>query len=84
MLPVTTGNPPVTMPAEKPTAPTRIFQVAPTTRDCLFYLPQTPHSAGMVVAMADGAVRQLSPSIAPSAFWGAVTPAKGETLGSEW
>lgn len=40
-------------------------------------LPQTPHR-GLLVAMADGAVRTVSPGVRPEVFWGAVTPAGGE------
>lgn len=84
VLPVTEGNPPVSMPSIRPGAfqePT--FQVAPRPGDCTMWLPQTPHSSGMVVALADGSVRQLAPGISPSLFWGAVTPNKGEILG-DW
>lgn len=47
---------------------------------CNYYLAQTPHPGGMLVALADGSVRQLHPGIAPAVYWGAVTPAGGETL----
>ena len=43
-------------------------------------MPQTPHASGMLVAMSDGSVRTLSPNIAPSVFWGAVTPSGGEVI----
>jgi prepilin-type N-terminal cleavage/methylation domain-containing protein/prepilin-type processing-associated H-X9-DG protein len=42
-------------------------------------LAQTPHPGGMLVAMADGSVRSVAPSINQQIFWGAVTPAGGET-----
>lgn len=51
--------------------------------DCDYRMPQTPHSAGMVIALADGSVRTVHPSVSPEVFWGAVTPAGNEALG-EW
>jgi prepilin-type N-terminal cleavage/methylation domain-containing protein len=59
---------------------TAIFQVAPSIAACDPGLPQTPHSGGMLVALMDGSVRQVSPSISPATFWGAVTPAGAEAL----
>jgi hypothetical protein len=38
----------------------------------------------MLVALADGSVRQLAPKIDEKIFWGAVTPAGGEFLGADW
>jgi len=31
--------------------------------------------------MMDGSIRTISPSISPTVFWSAVTPAGGETAG---
>jgi hypothetical protein len=50
---------------------------------CNVYLAQTPHPGGMLVALADGSVRQLRPNIDPTVYWGAVTPAGGEVL-ADW
>jgi prepilin-type N-terminal cleavage/methylation domain-containing protein len=41
-------------------------------------LAQTPHVGGMLVAMGDGSVRTIAPSVAEGIYWGAVTPAGGE------
>ncbi len=60
------------------------FQVAPTANKCDPRLAQTPHSAGMLVALADGSCRLLAPGISSNVYWGAVTPAGRESLGSEW
>ncbi|MDW8196386.1 MAG: DUF1559 domain-containing protein [Gemmataceae bacterium] len=81
--PVTTGNPPVTL-ANHPRI--TIFQVAPTppNEKCVPLVPQTPHTSGMLAAVGDGSVRTLSPAMSPATFWGAVTPAGGEVLGSDW
>jgi prepilin-type N-terminal cleavage/methylation domain-containing protein len=59
---------------------TGIFQVAPPIAACDPGLPQTPHSGGMLVALMDGTVRQLSPGISAATFWGAVTPDGSEVL----
>ena len=55
----------------------------PWQQACDENLTQTPHRSGMISARADGSVRTISPSVAPSIFWGAVTPAGGEVLG-DW
>jgi prepilin-type N-terminal cleavage/methylation domain-containing protein len=81
----------------RPSRPGAMFQVAPKpwrangSRDdrsplpgeCDPMLPQTPHQAGMLVALGDGSVRTLRPTMNPEVFWGAVTPAGGEVL-SDW
>jgi prepilin-type N-terminal cleavage/methylation domain-containing protein len=45
---------------------------------CDSRIPQTPHRGGMLAAMGDGSVRTISPGVAVTVFWGAVTPAGGE------
>lgn len=80
VFPITSGNPPVTTGSILG----RTFQVRPLMSECLPTIPQTPHSAGMVVGFADGSVRTLSPRISQETFWGAVTPASGELLGNDW
>jgi prepilin-type N-terminal cleavage/methylation domain-containing protein len=84
VVPETQGNPPVTKPSSTPKVPVKTFQVAPSMRACSSFIPQTPHTSGMLVAMADGGVRQLAPNISPSLFWSVVTPAGGEILGNDW
>jgi prepilin-type N-terminal cleavage/methylation domain-containing protein len=64
--------------------PTVTFQVRPRWEDCDHRMPQATHPAGLQVAMVDGSVRTISPSITPATFWAAVTPAGGEVLGSDW
>lgn len=72
--PVTTGSPPVS----RSSSPDVTFQVRPSLSECNPLLPQTPHSGGMIVALADGSVRTVAPQIANAMFWGMVTPAGGE------
>jgi prepilin-type N-terminal cleavage/methylation domain-containing protein len=74
--PETDGNPPVT----EPNRPGLTFQAAPALKACSPAMPQTPHRSGMVTAMADGSVHIVSPDVAPTIFWGAVTPAGGEVI----
>jgi prepilin-type N-terminal cleavage/methylation domain-containing protein len=80
VVPVTQGNPPVSRPSD----PGMTFQVAPPVKECYSRVPQTPHPGGMLVARADGSVRQIAPGISPTTFWGAVTPRGGEVLGHDW
>jgi hypothetical protein len=51
---------------------------------CDFRLAQTPHVGGMLVAMADGSVRTVAPTVSEQTFWAAVTPAAGDVLGGDW
>jgi prepilin-type N-terminal cleavage/methylation domain-containing protein len=79
-VPYTSGDPPVSVAATYSPPPGPTFQTAPTQAACYSGLAQTPHPSGMLVAMMDGSVRIISPSISESNFWGAVTPAGGETI----
>jgi len=83
VVPVTQGNPPVSGPSI-PNAGVATFQVAPRIKDCYPDSAQTPHSSGMLVAIADGSVRSLSGGISPATYWALVTPAAGDTPGSDW
>jgi prepilin-type N-terminal cleavage/methylation domain-containing protein len=81
--PVTSrGNPPLSIPAW---GQTLTFQVAPfpAASQCDPRLANTPHRSGMLVALGDGSARTIVAGIAPSVYWGAVTPAAGEISG-EW
>ena len=60
------------------------FQIRPKISDCDPRLAQTPHSSGMLVALGDGSVRTLSPGMAATTYWAAVTPASGEVNGADW
>jgi prepilin-type processing-associated H-X9-DG protein len=61
--------------------PSSGFQVTP--EQCDASLPQTPHRAGINVAMGDGSVRLVSPAVSPRTWFAANTPAGGEHLGKE-
>ncbi len=79
--PITEGSPPVT----RGLHPSRTFQLAPLPwPECDPGLPNSPHRSGMLAALADGSVRTLGRGMSETTFWGAVTPASGETLGPDW
>ncbi|HET6573077.1 MAG TPA: DUF1559 domain-containing protein [Fimbriiglobus sp.] len=44
----------------------------------------TAHPGGIVVGLADGSIRTLSPGVSGTTWWNAVTPSGGEVLGSDW
>jgi prepilin-type N-terminal cleavage/methylation domain-containing protein/prepilin-type processing-associated H-X9-DG protein len=81
LTPVTSGNPPVSMARFRPDA---TFQICPPLSRCDASVAQTPHPGGMVTGFADGSVRILGRGIAPSIFWGAVTPASGEIINCDF
>jgi hypothetical protein len=60
------------------------FQVQPTPGNCDPTRASTAHAGGMLVCLADGSVRTLSPSLSDATWWAAVTPSGGEVLGSDW
>jgi type II secretory pathway pseudopilin PulG len=64
--------------------PGRTFQTTPPLNGCDPSIPQTPHVGGMLVALADGAVRVVASGIAEHVFWAAVTPNGGEAAGQDW
>lgn len=57
------------------------FQVRPKgITDCDSRIPQATFESGLLVAFADGSVRTIRHSIAPSVFWGQITPNGGEVI----
>ncbi|MBX9582438.1 MAG: DUF1559 domain-containing protein [Gemmataceae bacterium] len=96
VYPITSGSPP----AARPSRPGVTFQVrprlwtpepvvsgpwrSPVGDECDTAVPQTPHPAGMLVALFDGSVRTVRPGVSPETFWAAVTPAGQEVLGNDW
>jgi prepilin-type N-terminal cleavage/methylation domain-containing protein len=79
--------------ASQPTAttsqygPTVLFQIRPLPflddTVCHFWLASTPHES-MMIGLADGGVRPVSPSITPQTWWWLCTPNGGETLPADW
>jgi len=68
------------------TGPGSIFQQQPTPflGNCDPTRTSTAHPGGIVVGLADGSVRTLSPSLSRETWWNAVTPSGGVALGSDW
>jgi hypothetical protein len=62
----------------------RPFQIVRPDQPCDPRLPGTPHAGGMLVALADGSVRTISPKISDWTFWAACTPDGKESLYSDW
>ncbi|MGL4552184.1 MAG: type II secretion system protein [Gemmataceae bacterium] len=77
---------PVTDPATRTaraSVPGKTFQVRPRVEDVDPRIPQTPHRAGLTVALFDGSVRSIAPGVSEAVFWGMVTPAGGEVVGPD-
>jgi prepilin-type N-terminal cleavage/methylation domain-containing protein len=65
--------------------PYRVFQAAPRGNiHCDYRVAQTPHASGMLVALGDGSVRSIAPTISEWTYWAACTPAGQETLYTDW
>jgi prepilin-type N-terminal cleavage/methylation domain-containing protein/prepilin-type processing-associated H-X9-DG protein len=84
-----TGNynvPTMAMFACTVTGPESLFQTTPSPYEtaCDPALAQTPHPGGMSVALADGSVRTLSPSLSGTTWWAACTPDGNETMDLDW
>jgi prepilin-type N-terminal cleavage/methylation domain-containing protein len=60
------------------------FQTRPTPGNCDPTRAATAHPGGMVVGLADGSVRTLSPSVNPTTWWAAVTPSGDEPPSADW
>ena len=61
-----------------------LFQLAPKTSECDPTVPNSPHPEGLLISLADGSCRTLSPRVSEPIFWSLVTPAGGEVVGSDW
>jgi prepilin-type N-terminal cleavage/methylation domain-containing protein len=64
----------------RPSVPGKTFQVAPRPEEVDPHILQTPFRGGLTVAMFDGSVRTLAPTISESAFWAMVTPNAGDIV----
>ncbi len=74
VVPVTSGNPAVTLPS----VPGVTFQVRPQPLDADARMLQTPYTSGLLASFFDGSVRMIRSGVAPSVFWAGVTPNGGE------
>jgi prepilin-type N-terminal cleavage/methylation domain-containing protein len=64
--------------------PSSKFQFQPREGNCDPTRAATAHPGGIQAGLADGSVRTLAPSLSGTTWWAAVTPARGEVLGSDW
>jgi len=74
---------PLTDPATASTrasVPGKTFQVQPRPEEVDASILQTPHQAGVTVAMFDGSVRTISHAVSEAVFWAHVTHAGGEVV----
>ena len=62
------------------------FQVRPTPflGHCDPTRASTAHPGGILVGLADGSVRTLSPGMSGATWWAGLTPSGGELPGSDW
>ena len=63
--------------------PGKTFDVAKRPEEVDAHILSTPFQAGLTVALFDGSVRTISPSISESAFWTMVTPSAGDIAKTE-
>jgi prepilin-type N-terminal cleavage/methylation domain-containing protein len=80
-------NPPyMAMFAYSATGPGSLFQPNPDPWQtaCNPALAQTPHAGGILVTLADGSVRSLSPGMSGATWWAACTPSGGEMMPADW
>ena len=76
VLPVTDGPTATT----KPSIPGMTFQMQPRPELVDPRITQTPHQAGLTVALFDGSVTSVKPSVDEGLFWSRVTPSGGEAV----
>ena len=61
------------------------FQAAPKQADCDPALAQGLHAGGGIdVAMGDGSVHFIVPTVSPTTWWHATTPSGNDELGDDW
>jgi prepilin-type N-terminal cleavage/methylation domain-containing protein len=60
------------------------FQDRPDPSQCNSSAAQSTTSAGLLVGLGDGSVRNVSRAVSYSTFYAACTPMSGDTLGPDW
>lgn len=66
---------------------TAIFQLAPSMAECLPSPALFGHSfgsSGMTISLADGSIRNISPSMSPETFGRAICPSDGMPMAMDW
>jgi prepilin-type N-terminal cleavage/methylation domain-containing protein len=59
-------------------------QMTPTVANCVWYNLQAMDAGGCLVAMFDGSVRSVSPTVSGTTWYAAIWPTDGLVLGSDW
>jgi prepilin-type N-terminal cleavage/methylation domain-containing protein len=62
----------------------KTFEVRPPQYQCDGSLPQALSSGALQVLLGDGSVKGVGQGVTPTTWFGALTPDKGEVLGSDW
>jgi prepilin-type processing-associated H-X9-DG protein len=60
------------------------FESRPSPAQASCYDPHAIHGGGLVVALADGSVRSVSPSVSATTWIRLQTPQDGQPLGNDW
>jgi prepilin-type N-terminal cleavage/methylation domain-containing protein len=60
------------------------FQVRPRTNQADLYSAQAFSQGGLLVALLDGSVRNVSPGVSPTTFLAACTSNRGDVPGNDW
>jgi prepilin-type N-terminal cleavage/methylation domain-containing protein len=60
------------------------FQMSPPASECDVAYPQTAHTGGMVVGLADASARFLAPTISASTWFALCTPNGGEAVDADF
>jgi type II secretory pathway pseudopilin PulG len=77
-------NPVSNIPYNAATNPYAVFQQLPAISTCNSLVPQSMHSTGINVLMADASVKSVSPSVSSFTWSAAVTPRGREVVGPDW
>jgi prepilin-type processing-associated H-X9-DG protein len=60
------------------------FESRPSPAQASCYAPHAIHGGGLMVALADGSVRSVSPSVSSTTFGRLQVPDDGSALGNDW
>src|SRR5262249_46753953 len=64
--------------------PLCMFQIGVPSGQTNCFLPSSPHTGGINVALGDGSVRFVTQGISATTWAYAMTPSGGEVLGPDW
>jgi hypothetical protein len=67
-----------------PPLPAAPLQDRPAFTNCDFRIMQTPHAGALMVALGDGSIRPVAPSISWTTWTHACDPRDGNPLGADW